>query len=133
MLEQSHRLGLDQILDHDLQHINDGIEPLVGVANIIQAHLVEQNFLNNKNSDRLGKLGAMLHDPKAQRNDFGGEEEVDHLHVVRRRRGFVPCRLDEGADDPQRGQAEVFERARFRGCIEEWVEEQGEVCYRTSQ
>ena len=99
MLEQPYRLGLHQILDHNLKHIDDSIKPLVCVANIIQPHLVEQNLLDNKNRDRLGELGAVLHYPKTQRYDFGGEEEVDHLYIVCRGRGLVPCRLDKGTDD----------------------------------
>lgn len=71
------------------------------MTNIIQAHLIEQDFLNNKDSDRLGELGAMLHDPQTQRNNFGSEEEVDHLHIVRRSGRLIPCWLDKGANDPQ--------------------------------
>jgi hypothetical protein len=71
------------------------------MTNIIQAHLIEQNFLNNKNGDRLGELGTMLHDPQAQRNDFGSEEEVDYLHIVCRSGRLISCWLDKGANDPK--------------------------------
>lgn len=71
------------------------------MTNIIQAHLIEQDFLNNKNGDCLGELGAMLHDSQTQRNNFGSKEEVDHLHIVCRSGRFIPCWLDKSANDPQ--------------------------------
>lgn len=48
-------------------------ESIVGLANVRQATVVEENLLQNKGGDSFAQLGASLHDAQAQRNDFGGE------------------------------------------------------------
>ncbi len=41
--------------------------------------IVEKNLLDNEYSYGLAELGTGLHDSKAERDDFGGEEEVDDI------------------------------------------------------
>ena len=36
-------------------------------------------YLQDEGGDGLGELRSCLHDPEAQRNDLGRQEEVDHL------------------------------------------------------
>jgi hypothetical protein len=56
MLEQSHSLRLHKLVHHIAQNGSDSVEPLVGVANIRQARLIEQNLLNDENGDGFGEL-----------------------------------------------------------------------------
>lgn len=56
MLEQSHSLRLHKLVHHIAQHSSDSIEPLIGVADIRQARLIKQNFLNDENGDSFGEL-----------------------------------------------------------------------------
>lgn len=113
MLQKPHRLGLHQLSHHIAQHRHHRKEPLIRMANIRQPRLIKQDLLHDENRDRLGKLGARFHDPETERDDFSGEEEVDDRGVV--------ILFDEGADDAQRGEAEVFEGTGFGGCVEEGV------------
>lgn len=83
------------------------------------AHLVEENLLDDKDGDRFRQFGPGLHDAEAERDDLGRQEKVDDVAVV--------VLLDERADDAERSQAEVLERARFRGRVEERIQEQGDV------
>ena len=56
MLEQSHSLRLHKLVHHIAQHRSDGVESLVGVADVRQARLVEKNLLNDENGDGFGEL-----------------------------------------------------------------------------
>jgi hypothetical protein len=47
-----------------------------------QASLIQQNFLNNKDSHRLGQLATSFHDTQAKRNYFRREKEVDHFWII---------------------------------------------------
>ena len=102
MLEQAHRLGLDELGNHIAQDGADGVEALVGGADVVEAVVVEEDLLHDEDGDRLAKLGASLHDAQAQRDDLGRQEKVDHLGRVV---------LDKGADDAQARQAQVLEGA----------------------
>lgn len=82
MLEQPHCLRLHELVDHVAQDGADGVEPLVGVADVRQAGLVEEDLLHNEDGDRLGELRARLHDAQAEGYDLGREEEVDDGIVV---------------------------------------------------
>lgn len=120
VFQQPIRPLIHQVLHHITQHAAHGVKPLVSLADIIQAHVVEQDLLHDEDGDRLAELGAGLHDAEAERDDLGGKEEVDHVG------GVV---LNEGADHAERGQAQVFEGAGLGGRIEEWIEEERDVCY----
>jgi hypothetical protein len=118
VLEQTDSLLLDQLVDHVAEDGADGVEAFVRLADVGEASVVEEDFLDDEDGDGLAQLGAGLHDAEAQRDDLSRKEEVDDLG------GVV---LDQGADDAQRGQTKVLERARLGGGIQEWVEEEGDV------
>jgi hypothetical protein len=101
MLQQPGSLLLHQLSDHVAEDRTHSIKALVGGADVVEAVVVEQDLLDDKDGYRLAELGARLHDAQAQRDDLGGEEEVDDLSRVI---------LDKGADDPERGKAEILER-----------------------
>ena len=82
MFEQPHSLRLHELGDHVAQHGADSVEPLIGVADVRQASLIEQDLLHDKDGDCLGELGARLHDAQAEGYDLGREEEVDNGVVI---------------------------------------------------
>jgi hypothetical protein len=82
VLQESHRLTLDQLAHHVAQHRPDRVEPLVGLADVGQSELVEQDLLDDEDGDRLGQLGPSLHDAKTEGDDLGRQEEVDDGRVV---------------------------------------------------
>ena len=82
MLEQTNSLSLHQLIDHVAEDSSNSIEPLVGVADVGQASLIEQDLLHDKDGDCLGELGARLHDAQAEGYDLGREEEVDNGVVI---------------------------------------------------
>jgi len=53
MLQEPNSLRLDELVDHVAEDGADGVEPLVCVAYIRQARLVQKNLLNDKDSDRF--------------------------------------------------------------------------------
>jgi len=118
MFQEPHRLLLDELVDHVRQHGADGVEALVGLADVLQPEVVEEDLLHDEDGDCFGELGAGLHDPQAEGDDLGCEEEVDY---------FAAVVFDEGADHAEGGQAQVFKRAGLGGCVEEGVEEEGDV------
>lgn len=118
VLEKSDRLLLHQLSDHIAEDSTHRIESLICRANVGQADVVEKYLLNDEDGNGLAQLGPGLHDTKAQRNNLGGQEEVDHIRRVI---------LHQGSDNAQRREAQVFEGARFRGRVEERVEEKGDV------
>lgn len=79
MLQQSHSLLIHQLRHHITQHSAHSVEPLVRLADILQTHIIEQYFLHDENRDGLAELGARFHNTKTERDDLGGEEEVDHV------------------------------------------------------
>jgi len=79
VLEESCRLLFDKLRDHVAQHRSNSVESLIGGTNIIQPMIIEKDLLYNEYSNRLAKLRARLHDSKAERDDFGREEEVDDV------------------------------------------------------
>lgn len=79
VLEESCRLLFDKLRDHVAQYRSNSIESLIGSANIIQPMIIKKDLLHNEYSHRLAKLRARLHDSKAERDDFGREEEVDDV------------------------------------------------------
>lgn len=95
MLEQSDSLCLDKLLDHIAQHSADCVEPLVGLTDVGESHLIEQDLLDNKDRNCLGQLRASLHDAQAEGNDLCREEKVDDIGIV--------VLLDESANDTERG------------------------------
>ena len=109
---------LAELDDHLAQDHGDVGEPVVGLTDVVQTSLVQQDLLQDEGRHRLAQLRAALHDPQAERDDLGGEQEVDHLLLVG---------LHEGPDDPEGGEAEVLEGAGLADGVEEGVEVEGDV------
>lgn len=101
MLEEAYGLCMREIVDHETENVDDGMEPFIGVTYICETDLVEQNFLHDENRDRLRQLGAVLHDPQTERNDLCREEKVDDLSIIGLVDRLTPRGLDEGTDNSQ--------------------------------
>ena len=56
MLEQSDSSGVLNGIDHVAEDCSDGIESLVGLADVGQAHVVEENLLDNEDGNGLAEL-----------------------------------------------------------------------------
>ena len=82
MLQQPNSLSLHQLVYHIAQHGPNGVEPLVRMADIRQTRLVQQDLLDDEDSNGLGELRSGLHDPQAERDDLRREQEVNHGRVV---------------------------------------------------
>lgn len=82
MLQQPHSLRLHELVDHVAEHSPDGVEALVGVTDVREPGLVQQNLLHNEDGDCLGEFGARLHDAQAERDDFRGQKEVNNGVVI---------------------------------------------------
>ena len=109
---------LYQLGDHVAENGAHRIESLVCRTNVAQANIVKENLLYNENGNGLAKLRSGFHDPKTERDDLGGQEEVDHIGRII---------LHQGADHTQRRQTEVLEGARLGCGIEERVKEKRDV------
>lgn len=119
MLEESDGLCLHELGDHVAEHCADSIEALVRLADVGEAHFVEEDLLDDENGDRLTELAPRLHDAQAEGDDFRGEQEVDDVAVV--------VLLDEGANDAERGEAQVLEGPCLARRVEERVQEERDV------
>jgi hypothetical protein len=104
--------------DHVAKDRTDGIEPLIGGADVVEPIVVQEDLLNDEDGDRLAQFRTCLHNSKAERDDFGSKEEVDNLGRVI---------LDQGPDDTEGRQTEVLERPGLGGRVEERVEEEGDM------
>jgi hypothetical protein len=82
MFQQPHRLSFHQLVDHITQNGSDGIEPLIGMTDIRQSRFIEKDFLNDEDGNGFGEFGACFHDAEAERDDLGGEEEVNDGVIV---------------------------------------------------
>jgi hypothetical protein len=65
MLKKSHCLLVDQLSDHVAENCANGVEALVSLTYVLQAHIVKQYLLDNEDGDSLAKLRASLHDTEA--------------------------------------------------------------------
>lgn len=113
MLQQPGSLLLDQLAYHVTEDGADGVESLVGGADVVQAIVVKKDLLHDEDGDGLAELRARLHDAQTERNDLGGQQEVDDLGRVV---------LDKGANDTEAGEAEVFEGPRLGRRVQEGIE-----------
>ena len=96
MLEQPSRLLLNQLRHNVAEDGPDSVEALIRGTDVVEPVVVKQNLLNDEDRHSLAELAARLHDPEAEGNDLGREEEVDNLARVV---------LDQSADDPQRSKS----------------------------
>ena len=60
MLEETRRLLLREAVHHFPQNERDVGEALVGLANVLQAQVVEKDLLHDERRHRLGQLAAQL-------------------------------------------------------------------------
>lgn len=148
VLQKPHRLTLDQLAHHVAQHRSDRVEPLIGLTDVGQSELVEQDLLDDEDGDRFGQLRARLHDAKAEGDDLGRQEEVDDGGVIvllesggvargtsrhetsgkdLPRRVRDRTNLDQGSDDSKTRQSEVLKRPGLAGRVKERVEEERDV------
>ncbi len=56
MFEESDRLRLDELIDHVAKDGADGKKALVGVTDVREACLVEEDLLHDKDCYRFGEL-----------------------------------------------------------------------------
>ena len=112
MLKEANCLLLNQLSDHIAEDCANGVEPLIGCANVRQANVIEKDLLDDENRNGFAQFRTGLHDAKAEGNDLRGEQEIDHV------RGVI---LHQSPNDTQRGETKVFERAGLRGRVEEGV------------
>lgn len=82
MLQQTNSLRLDKLINHIAENGTHGIKSLVGVADIRQASLVQQDLLNDEDGDGFREFRPCLHDAEAKGYNFRGEKEVDDGVVV---------------------------------------------------
>jgi hypothetical protein len=65
MLQQTHRLLVNQLSNHITEYGTDGVEALVSLADVLQAHVIKQDLLNDEDSNGLAELRSSLHDTEA--------------------------------------------------------------------
>lgn len=53
VLEQAYGLLLDELVDHVRKHCADGVESLVGLADVRKTNIVKQDLLHNEDGNRL--------------------------------------------------------------------------------
>lgn len=121
MLEQPGCLRLHELCDHITKDGPNGIEALIGGTYVSKPIVVEQNLLDDKDGNRLAKLGASLHDPQAEGDNLRRQKEVDDLRRIV---------LDQRTNNSQTRKAEVLERSGLGGRVQERVEEERNVSCR---
>lgn len=79
VFEQAHRLTVDDLRHHVVEHSANGVEALIRLADVGKTHVVQQDFLDNEDGDSLAQLAACLHDAQAKRDDLSREQKGDHI------------------------------------------------------
>lgn len=83
MFEQAARsLLYGQLLDHVSENVRNGEKTFRGGTDVLEASIVKEDFLEDKDGDGLGKLGRGLHDAQAEGNDIRAQQESDNLRRV---------------------------------------------------
>lgn len=104
VLQQTHCLLLNELVDHVAQDGANCIETLVRLAYVRKTNVVQQDLLHDENGHGLAELRTCLHDTEAEGYDLGRKEEVDD---------FGRVILDQGANHAKGCQAKVLERTRL--------------------
>lgn len=100
MLQKPCGLLLHQLRNHVAKNSSNSVESFICGTNIVETMIVKQYLLNNKDCNRLAELRAGFHDPKAQWDNLGCQEEVDHIG------GIV---FNKSTNNTKRGQSKIFE------------------------
>lgn len=82
MFQKPHSLLLDELSYHVAQNSTNRIETLVGSADVVQAQVIQEYFLDNEYGNGLAQFRASLHNSKAKWNNLGCKEEVDHIRRI---------------------------------------------------
>lgn len=109
VLEESDRLGLDELVDHVAKYGANGEESLVGMTDVGEPGLVEKDLLHDEDRDRLGKLRAGFHDAEAEGDDLGRKEEVYDRVVIILLRAFE--KTSQKGVEKERGRGPALTRA----------------------
>lgn len=89
MLQKSDSLSFNQLIDHVAQHCSNSVEAFIGVADIGQASLIQEDLLNDEDGDSFRQFGSGLHDAKAEGYYFSGQQEVNNGAVIVLLKAFV--------------------------------------------
>lgn len=122
MLQKPYGLLLHELGDHVAQNSPHSIESLVCRTDIRKTNVIKQDFLHDKDSNCFAQLRTGLHDTEAKRDYLCCEKEVDDIGRVI---------LDQRSDHTKRGEAEIFERARFGGRIQEWIKKKRDMSWKS--
>lgn len=120
MLQKPHSLLLNKLRDHVAQYGSHRIKSLIGSTDICKTNIVKENLLYNENCNCFAEFRPRLHNAEAKRDDFGRQEEVDHIGRVI---------LHQCTDNAQGSESQVLERARLGSCVKKGIEEKGDVSY----
>lgn len=82
VLEKAYCLAVDDLCDHVVENSADSIKAFVCLADVRQAHIVQEDLLYDEDRHRLAQFAACLHDTQAERNDLRRQEEGNHIRVV---------------------------------------------------
>ena len=82
MLQQPHRLLIHELRDHIREHGAYSVETFVRLTDVLEAHVVEKDFLDDEDRDRLAEFRPGLHNTETERDDLGGQEEVNDFGAV---------------------------------------------------
>lgn len=139
MFQQPDSLGLHEPHHHVAQDLADRVEAFIGGTYVVKPRVIQQNLLHNKDSHSFGQLTTCLHDPEAQRDDFGGKKEgngggriglvVWRVGGARRveRGGRGRLIFDQRPDHPERRETEVLKRSRLGGGVQKGVEKKRQM------
>jgi len=65
MLKETDGLLLHKLADHVAKDSAHGVETLIRLADIREANVIKEDFLDNKDGNSLAELGTRLHDTQA--------------------------------------------------------------------
>ena len=118
MFQQSLARVLAELDDHLAKNHCHMREPVIGLTDVVEAGLIQQDLLEDECGHSLAQLGPRLHDPQTQRNYLCCQEEVNNLLFV--------C-LDQSSDNSEGSQTKIFKWSGLADRVQEWVQIQWDV------
>jgi hypothetical protein len=82
VFEEASRWPLKLIHDHIIEDGADSVESLSSLAQVVEALLVQQDFLDDEGGHCLRELRPSLHDPQTQWDYLCLKEEANHVVVI---------------------------------------------------